>query len=261
MGDVRMESSKPTTILIVEDERLIAKDIQQALMGFGYDAFGIATSAEEAIAKVTERRPDLVLMDIRIKGYRDGIETAAILRERFGIPVVYLTAHADETTLQRAKQTEPLGYLMKPVTAAELRSTVEVSLHKHGVEMRLREREQWLSARLRAKEREQLVQAHRLVALENMASGVAQALGNPLASITGNAEHVGAELERFQHELQRLLPDSGPPIDVYLGRLQELTEELLTSARRMVEIVSDIPSSAMAPPTVADPEPPEPSAG
>jgi len=253
-----MEPSKPTTILIVEDERLIARDIQQALVGFGYDAFGIAVSAEEAIAKVAERRPDLVLMDIRIKGYRDGIETATILRERFGVPVVYLTAHADDATIQRAKQTEPLAYLMKPVTAAELRSTVEVSLHKHGVEMRLREREQWLSARLRAKEREQLVQAHRLAALETMASGVADALGNPLASITGNAEHVEAELERFQREIRRIVPGGDSPVDAFVGRLQELMNELLTSARRMAEIVSDIPSPATA---VAGPdhEPPDPT--
>ncbi len=145
-----MRSSSPASILIVEDERLVAKDIQQTLAAFGYDAFGIATSAEDAITKVTDRCPDLVLMDIRIKGDRDGIETAAILRERFGIPVVYLTAHADDATIQRAKQTEPHGYLMKPVTAAELRSAVEISLYKHGMESRLRARERWFSTTLHA---------------------------------------------------------------------------------------------------------------
>jgi len=145
-----MRSSSPASILIVEDERLVAKDIQQTLAGFGYDAFGIATSADDAIAKVTDRCPDLVLMDIRIKGKRDGIETAGILRERFGIPVVYLTAHADDATIQRAKQTEPHGYLMKPVTAAELRSAVEVSLYKHAMESQLRKRERWFSTTLQA---------------------------------------------------------------------------------------------------------------
>jgi two-component system cell cycle sensor histidine kinase/response regulator CckA len=148
--EVMMQPSSAASILIVEDERLVAKDIQQALVGFGYDAFGIATSGEEAIATVSSRCPDLVLMDIRIKGDRDGVETAAILRERFGVPVVYLTAHADEATIQRAKQTEPHGYLLKPVTAAELRSAIEVSLYKHAMESRLRERERWFSTTLRA---------------------------------------------------------------------------------------------------------------
>ncbi len=145
-----MRASSAASILIVEDERLVAKDIQQLLLEFGYDAFGIAHSAEDAIAKATERCPDLVLMDIRIKGNCDGVETAAILRERFGIPMVYLTAHADDATIQRAKQTEPHGYLMKPINAAELFSAVEISLHKHAAEARLRARERWFSTTLNA---------------------------------------------------------------------------------------------------------------
>ena len=87
-----------------------------------------------------EKRPDLVLMDIRIKGQRDGIETAAILRERFGVPIVYLTAHADGDAVARAEKTEPYGYLIKPVRADELRSTIEIALYKHEMERRLRER-------------------------------------------------------------------------------------------------------------------------
>jgi CheY-like chemotaxis protein len=114
-------------VLIVEDERIVAKDLQQTLEILGYDAFAIASSADEAIARASERCPDIVLMDIRIKGQRDGIETADMLRKRFGVPVVYLTAHADETTIERAKHTEPYGYLLKPVRSAELRSVLEVS--------------------------------------------------------------------------------------------------------------------------------------
>ena len=143
-----MTSKPPHAILIVEDERIVAKDIQQTLGDLGYDAFAIASSAEEAIAHASERCPDLVLMDIRIKGQRDGIETAQILKTRFGIPVVFLTAHADEATLERAKKTEPHGYLLKPVRPAELRSVVEVSLYRHDMERRLRERERWFSTTL-----------------------------------------------------------------------------------------------------------------
>src|SRR5262245_31851946 len=117
-------------VLIVEDERIVARDLQRTLLGFGYDAFAIAASCEEAISRASEKRPAVVLMDIRIKGELDGIATARILRERFATAVVYLTSHSDPDTLQRATATEPSGYLQKPVRPAELRSAIEISLHK-----------------------------------------------------------------------------------------------------------------------------------
>ena len=107
-----MIARKLSSILIVEDERIVAKDLQETLVNMGYDAFAVASSAEEAIARAAERRPDLVLMDIRIKGQRDGVETAKILRERFEVPVIYLTAHSDDATLERAGKTGPFGYLL-----------------------------------------------------------------------------------------------------------------------------------------------------
>jgi signal transduction histidine kinase len=137
-------------VLIVEDERIVAKDLQQTLDGMGYEAYAIASSGDEAVARATERCPDIILMDIRIKGSRDGIETAAILRSQFDVPLVYLTAHADDTTIERAKQTEPYGYLLKPVKAAELRSAIEVALYRHAMERRLRERERWYATTLRS---------------------------------------------------------------------------------------------------------------
>lgn len=137
-------------VLIVEDERIVAMDLQQTLVRMGYDAFAIASSADEAMRQATARRPDVVLMDIRIKGARDGIETATLLRERFGVPVVYLSAHADDATIERAKHTEPYGYLLKPVRSAELRSVLEVSFYKYKMERELRERERWFSTTLRS---------------------------------------------------------------------------------------------------------------
>src|SRR6188768_2723619 len=95
------------SVLIVEDEQIVALDLQQTLQGLGYEALAIAATAEEAILRASERRPDLVLIDIRIKGKRDGIETAAVLRDRFSIPIVFLTAHADPGTVERAKLVEP----------------------------------------------------------------------------------------------------------------------------------------------------------
>src|SRR5438552_8942313 len=138
-----MLADRARSVLIVEDERIVAKDLQQTLAGMGYDPFAIASSAEEAIARAAERCPDVVLMDIRIKGKRDGIETASLLKERFDVPVIYLTAHADQATLERAKRTEPGGYLVKPVKVAELRGAIEISVYRSQMERHLRAREHW----------------------------------------------------------------------------------------------------------------------
>ena len=137
-------------ILVVEDERVVARDIQRSLTDLGYEVPATAATAQQAIRLASERCPDLVLMDIRIKGPKDGIEAAEIIRLQFDVPIVYLTAYADVTTVERAKATEPLGYLMKPVKPNELRSAVELALYKHEAERRLRERERWLSTTLRS---------------------------------------------------------------------------------------------------------------
>ena len=129
------------SVLVVEDERIVAMDLQQILTLLGYDAYAIASSANEAFARASEKRPDVVLMDIRIKGQLDGIRTAAILREKFDVPVIYLTAHADDATIARAKKTTPHGYLLKPVKSGELKSAVEVSIYRHEMEKDLRARE------------------------------------------------------------------------------------------------------------------------
>jgi PAS domain S-box-containing protein len=137
-------------ILIVEDEVIVARDLQRTLIDLGYDAFAVATSASEAIARATERCPDLALMDIRIRGVPDGIETARILGERFGAAIVFLTAHADDSTLERAKLTNPHGYLLKPVSSSALLSAIEVSLYRHEVERQARERERQFSTALQS---------------------------------------------------------------------------------------------------------------
>ncbi len=117
-------------VLIVEDESIVANDLQATLAALGFDAFAIAASAEEAMARAGERRPDVALVDVRIKGRLDGIKTAQLLRERFGIPIVYLTAHTDDATVERALKTRPYGYLLKPVKVPELRSAIESALRR-----------------------------------------------------------------------------------------------------------------------------------
>ncbi len=133
-------------ILVVEDESIIAADIKGCLQNLGYAVTSIARSGEEAIKKAEENNPDLVLMDIMLRGEMDGIETACQIRSRFNIPVVYLTAYSDEKLLERAKITEPFGYIIKPFNERELHTNIEIALYKHKMEQKLKESEQWLSA-------------------------------------------------------------------------------------------------------------------
>ncbi len=128
-------------ILIVEDEVLVARNIAKQLERAGYDAAAIATTGEEALEYIANMNLDLVLMDIGLQGKLDGVETAARVKERFSIPVVYLTAYTDDKTLERAKATEPFGYILKPFEARELRSTIETALYKYKMERKLRESE------------------------------------------------------------------------------------------------------------------------
>ncbi|MCK4619311.1 MAG: PAS domain S-box protein, partial [Desulfobacterales bacterium] len=137
-------------ILIVEDEGIIAKDIQSTLNRSGYSVIGIASSGEEAIKKAMEIHPDLVLMDIVLEGAMDGVEAAEHIRDHFDIPVVYLTAYSDDTTLQRAKITEPSGYILKPFQEKELYTTIEMALYKHTMQGKLKESEQWLATTLKS---------------------------------------------------------------------------------------------------------------
>jgi len=118
-------------ILIVEDEHITAEDLAEILKGLRYQVTAVVSSGAEAIGEAEQNPPDLVLMDIRIKGEMDGAETAHILRERFDIPVVYLTAHADRETLEHAKRARPLGYIVKPFHESELHASVEIALSKH----------------------------------------------------------------------------------------------------------------------------------
>ena len=137
-------------ILIVEDEQVTAEDLRDTLSGLGYTVSAAVSNGADAIAQARDDAPDIVLMDIRIRGDMDGAETARVLRERFGIPVVYLTAHADNETLGRAKEAEPLGYIMKPFQEASLHAGIEMALHKHREERKARKKEELLASTLRA---------------------------------------------------------------------------------------------------------------
>ncbi len=130
------------SILIVEDESILAEDLGLSLENLGYLVRGKISTGEEAVKLAEELRPDLILMDIKLQGDIDGIEAAHQIRTRLDIPVVYLTGYVEEDIFDRAKRTEPYGYLGKPVTFLELRSTVETALHKHAADKKVRESEE-----------------------------------------------------------------------------------------------------------------------
>ena len=125
-------------LLIVDDEIIVAEDLKGRLINLGYEITGVVGTGKEAIDKAGETRPDLVLMDIQIKGNMDGIDTAAVIKERFDISVVYLTAYSDQNTLDRAKITTPFGYLIKPFAERELHSTIEMALYKEEMDKEMK---------------------------------------------------------------------------------------------------------------------------
>ena len=135
-------------ILIVEDQMITATDIQGILIRFDYEVVGIVSSGKEAIEKAAKGKTDLVLMDIVLKGPMDGIEAAEQIRNRFDIPIVYLTAFADQSTLKRAMITEPYGYILKPFEERELQTNIEIALYKHRMERELRKSRQWYATTL-----------------------------------------------------------------------------------------------------------------
>jgi signal transduction histidine kinase len=159
--------------LVVEDEALVALDLQERLTRMGFEVSAVVDNGADALASVARAEVDLVLMDIHIRGDRDGIETAEALRRNAGVPVVYLTAHADEATLQRAGLTEPFGYVLKPFDERDLRAALHMALYRHRVELKLQE-------------------AQRLESLAVMATGVAHDFNNLLVGVTCNASLVRA---------------------------------------------------------------------
>lgn len=132
-------ADKKVKIQIVEDETIIAMEVEDRLKTIGYEVTSTVASGEEAVRRAGEDNPDLVLMDIVLQGEMDGIEAAEQIQNRWNIPIVYLTAYADDETLARAKLTGPFGYLLKPFGEKDLHTAIELALYKHGIERELKE--------------------------------------------------------------------------------------------------------------------------
>ena len=176
-------------ILVVEDEALVAADLEERLSQLGYDVRGVVDSAEDAIVKATELSPDLVLMDIHLIGKKDGIEAAAEIRQSRDMAVVFVTAHADDATLKRAGLAVPFGYILKPFDERELKATIEMALYHKQAELRLRKLEEELQRH--AAQLEQTVAERTAVLretvgeLESFSYSVAHDMRGPLRSMRG----------------------------------------------------------------------------
>jgi len=189
------------SILVVEDEGIVAEDIQMSLEDFGYEVPCVVSSGEEAVLKAGEFRPDLILMDVVLQGEMDGIETARRIQAGMGIPVVYLTAYADDEMLKRAKITEPFGYLVKPFRDQDLHSTIEIALYRHQLYAKMKEGREWLAVTLNsigdaviATDRQGLVKFMNPVARQLTGWSECEAKGTPLGAVFKTASELGSLL-------------------------------------------------------------------
>ena len=185
-------------IMVVEDEQIVSKDIQARLKRFGYEIAGAAASGEDAVALVGDTMPDLVLMDVMLKGEMMGTEAAELIYQKYGLPVIYLTAYADQGTLNQAKMTASYGYILKPFDERELQIAIEMALYKYRSEQE------------NQKLKEQLFKAQKLEAIGYLTLGVAHNFNNALNVVIGNLE-----LARLQAN-EEILP--------YLDRSQKASE-------------------------------------
>lgn len=157
-------------VLVVEDESIVSKDIQYSLKKLGYNVIGAAPTGEKAIELAEELNPDIILMDIMLKGKITGIEASAQIKEKLNIPVIFLTAYADENTLSKAKITEPYAYIIKPFKEIDLHTSIEMALYKHGKELEILKERDMLFSLVENKENNDFIfvkSKSRLVKLNN----------------------------------------------------------------------------------------------
>ena len=177
-------------IMLVEDEKVVAADIQECVKGLGYEVVGAAATGTEALRLAVKTMPDLVLMDIKLKGIVDGIDVAGALHEQLKIPVVYLTAHADGEILERAKLTAPSGYVLKPFDDRTLRTAIELAFDRHRRERQLIEGGQRLAAAIGSIDEAVIVteETGQVALMNRVAEALtgwkqAEALGKPVAEV------------------------------------------------------------------------------
>jgi two-component system cell cycle sensor histidine kinase/response regulator CckA len=201
-------------ILVVEDNRTLARDLEHRLVRLGFAIAGMTGSGEEAIVLAERERPDLVLMDIRLDGTMDGITAAEHVRARLGIPAVFLTMFADDATLRAASVTEAFGYIVKPAQDRELRIVIEMALYKHAAEQERRRLE------------EQLRRSEKMEAIGRLAGGVAHDFNNVLMAILSNCRSLRGQLAEGQSTHRQVVQ-----IETAAERAAHMTRQLLAFGR------------------------------
>lgn len=197
-----------TNILVVEDESIVAKDIQHSLKKLGYTVVGICSNGEDAIKTAEETKPDLVLMDIMLKGDMSGIEAASFIREKFNIPVIYLTAYADESTLSKAKVSEPYGYIIKPFKEIDLHTSIEMAVYKHEKESDIKKERDFLYSIVENKESKDIIfvkSNSRLVKVKTSDIYFVEALKDYVVINTANARYT---IHSTMKDIEKKLPAS-----------------------------------------------------
>lgn len=195
-----------TNILIVEDESIVAKDIQHSLKKLGYTVVGICSTGEDAIRTAEELKPDLVLMDIMLKGDMSGIEAAAQIREKYNLPVIYLTAYADESTLSKAKVSEPYGYIIKPFKEIDLHTSIEMAIYKHEKETDVKKERDFLYSIVENKESKDIIfvkSNSRLVKVKTTDIYFVEALKDYVVINTANARYT---IHSTMKDIEKKLP-------------------------------------------------------
>ena len=197
-----------TNILIVEDESIVAKDIQHSLKKLGYIVVGICSTGEDAIKVTEEVKPDLILMDIMLKGEMSGIDAATHIREKYNIPVIYLTAYADESTLSKAKVSEPYGYIIKPFKEIDLHTSIEMAIYKHSKETNVRKERDFLYSIVENKESKDIIfvkSNSRLVKVKTSDIYFVEALKDYVVINTANARYT---IHSTMKDIEKKLPSN-----------------------------------------------------
>lgn len=221
----------PARILIVEDEKLVADDLQETLQGLGYEVSASVASGEEALAKVAETAPDLVLMDIRLAGVLDGVQTSDLIQSQFQIPIVYLTANADRTTLERVKASQPFGYILKPFNEKILATTIDIALSRHQAEKEMRQALSTTEVELQNIKQKAQKQSEHI-------SIVAHELRNPITAIKFAIEMLTNHNENLPEEKRERYIER---IQNATKSLNDLLEDVLTLERTRVNKLQSLP--------------------